>query len=198
MGETKELADNSLEHAHGHHAAVGAAEAAWTKRAAVMVAVFAAIAVIVEMSANDAQTEYLARYVSASDAWNEYQAKSVRRVAYSGFADVLEAQAGASPSDAVRQRIAAARANAARMLTDVGKDGMDQLSIRAREQEAERDHEKALHDRLERSVRGLQIAIVMMGLFIVTRMRWVLALGSALGAAAALYAIFVGGAIVLG
>jgi hypothetical protein len=198
MSDTSELADGSFEHAHGHHAAVDPNEATWTKRAAVMVAMFAAVAVIVEMSANDAQTEYLARYVAASDAWNQYQAKSVRKVAYSGFADVLEAQAGPAPSDPVRQHIAAARANAARMQSDVGKDGMDQLSVRAHEEEAQRDHEKALHDRLERSVRGLQIAIVMLGLFIVTRLRWVLALGASLGAVAALYAIIIGGSALVG
>jgi hypothetical protein len=84
------------------------------------------------------------------------------------------------------------------MQSDVGHDGMDQLSVRAHEEEAQRDHEKALHDRLERSVRGLQIAIVMLGLFIVTRMRWVLVFGAALGGAAALYALIVGGSALVG
>lgn len=188
-----EMAQESLEKAHHGHAHE---ETAWTKRAAVLVAALAAIAVIVEMSANDAQTSYLANHVSASDIWSQYQGKSVRRTVLQEAADAMESQAGGHPDAATAARIAAARQNAQRMQSEPGHDGMEQLSERAAEHEHERDHDLHLHEGLERSARGLQIAIVLTGLFMVTRLGWLLACGSVLGAASAVYAVLAGVGVV--
>ncbi len=181
-----EMAQDSLEKAHGHaHGAAGEG-AAVAKWAAVLVAVLAAVAVIVEMSANDAQTAYLADHVAASDLWTQYQAKSVRRTVLLQSAEVLDGQA---PGGAAAAR---ARAEAARMQSEPGHDGMEQLAERAHEQERGREHEFALYEGFERGVRGLQIAIVLAGLFLVTRLGWLLGLGVALGAAGGIYALLVG------
>ncbi len=189
-----EMAQESLEKAHGHaHAAAGEG-AAMAKRAAVLVAVLAAVAVIVEMSANDAQTAYLADHVAASDLWTQYQAKSVRRTVLLQSADVLDGQgaAGAGAGEAGGERAARARSEAARMQSEPGHDGMEQLAERAHERERGREHEFALYEGFERGVRGLQIAIVLAGLFLVTRLGWLLGLGVALGGAGGLYALLVG------
>lgn len=178
------MAQDSLEKAHGHaHGGEGAAVAKW---AAVLVAVLAAVAVVVEMSANDAQTAYLADHVAASDLWTQYQAKSVRRTVLLQSADVLDGQAGAG------ERAARARAEAARMESEPGHDGMEQLAERAHERERAREREFGRYEGFERGVRGLQIAIVLAGLFLVTRLAWLLGLGVALGAAGGIYALLVG------
>jgi hypothetical protein len=174
-----EIAQENLEHAHGH--AAHAAPPPGTRRAAILVAVFASVAVIVEMSANDAQTAYLARTIGASDVWNEYQAKSVRRAIRSEAADMLRAGAGGPAAQAA---IARADAEAARLADDPTAGGMKQLSTRAHAFEQERDHALHRHEQLERSVRVLQIAIVLVGLYLATRLELLVVAGAVLGVAA--------------
>jgi hypothetical protein len=178
-----EMAQEGMEHAH-HHEAHGVDP--WTKRAAMLIAALAAAAVVGEMSANDAQTQYIAAHISASDTWNQYQAKSIRRSIFLQSAVALTA-AHADPAE-----IAAARNDAARMQSEPGHDGMTQLAAIAEEHEHRRDHELHRHEHLERGVRGLQIAIVLGSLFVVTRLRWLLAIGAGLGIVSAVYALAVG------
>ena len=177
-----ELAQEGLEHAH--HSGAHDADP-WMRRAAVLIAALAAGAVIAEMSANDAQTNYLASHIAASDAWTQYQAKSVRRTVLQQSAISLEA-AHADPAAA-----AAARGQAERMQAEP-TDGMEALASRAHADEHRRDHERHLHEGLERGVRGLQIAIVLVSLFVVTRATWLLAGGAALGLLAGIYALLAG------
>jgi Domain of unknown function (DUF4337) len=182
-----EIAQDSLEKAHEERAAAGT-----NRTASIMVACFAAIAVIAEMSANDALTAFIFNHVAASDTWAEYQAKSVRRVTYLETAEVLRAIAGAAPTAAQQARIDAVQQQAKRMESEPASAGMEQLRARAQTYEAARTHEMALHDELERSVRGLQIAIVLIGLFLVTRLRWLFGLGGVLGVLSALYGLAAG------
>jgi hypothetical protein len=178
-----ELAQEGLEKTERHERA----ELAWTKYAAILIAVLAAIAVIVEMSGNDAQVAYLSHHVSVADTWAQYQGKSTRRVVLSEAADLLESAPGANQDQAVRARIDKARAEAARMQSDPDKgDGMEQLQRRARAEEHVRDHE------LERGARGLQIAVVLSGLAIVTGALWLFAVSGVLGAVATVYALLAG------
>ena len=182
-----ELAQEGIEKAHGH----AHAEVPWNKRAAILIAILAALAVIVEMSGNDAQTAFLTHHVSVVDTWAEYQAKSTRRVILAEAADVLASGAGAT-DPAIRSRIDKARSEAARMQSDPGKGGMTQLRQRAVAEEKVRDHELHRHEGLERGARGLQIAVVLTGLSIVTGAFWLFAAGGLLGAASAVYALLAG------
>ena len=178
------MAQDSLEHAHGH--AGHATTPPGTRRAATLVAIFAAIAVILEMSANDAQTTYLARTIAASDIWNEYQAKSVRRAVRAEAADMLRATGSGPAAEA-----AAARADAevARLADDPAGGGMKQLVESAHGDERVRDAALHHHEQLERSVRVLQISIVLLGLYLATRFAALIWSGVAIGAAAVLYGI---------
>lgn len=209
------MAQDSLEHAHGHGhggpggAAAHAAPPTSTRVAAVLVAVLAAVAVVVEMSGNDQQTVYLAKDVAASDLWSQYQGKSVRHTVLLETAALLEAQAALvasvqsapsagqpAPPPADHGRldalIATTRAAAVRLEDEPGHDGMKQVAARAVQQEHARDHALELHEGLERSVRGLQIAIVLVGLFMATRLFWLFGVGATLGLVALLYGIAVG------
>ena len=179
-----ELAQEHLEHAaHADHAGHAAPPAA-TRRAAILVAVFAAVAVVLEMSANDAQTEYLARTITASDLWAEYQAKSVRRAVRLQAADALGVIA---PGPAAAAAIARATSEAARLADDPAGGGMKQIAVHARADEHVRDEALHHHAQLERSVRVLQIAIVLIGLYLATRLDFLVLLGAVLGAGAILW-----------
>ncbi|MCQ8277995.1 DUF4337 domain-containing protein [Acetobacteraceae bacterium KSS8] len=193
------MAQDSLEHAHGHqsHHQDGG-PATLTRAAAVLVAVIAAVAVVVEMTANDRQTAYLAHDVAASDLWSQYQGKSVRRAVMEQSALLLEAETGVPGADPARTQkleaeAAAARAAAAKLQDDDGgHDGMRQIAAHAAQEERARDAALEQHENYERSVRGLQIAIVLIGLFMATRLVWLLGVGSVLGAVALVYAVLSG------
>jgi hypothetical protein len=124
-------------------------------------------------------------------------------------ADILESQAAILATDAPQSgtqsstatqsaktqldaKVAAARIGAARLENEPGHDGMRQLAARAQEEEHRRDHALHLHEGFERSVRALQIAIVLVGLFMATRLFWLLGVGATLGAVGLLYGIAVG------
>ncbi len=199
------MAQDSLEHAHGHGGHDHAAPPRSTRLAAILVAVIAATAVVVEMSAGDQQTAYLAHDVAASDLWSQYQGKSVRRTVMLDAADVLDAEAALLPqpvpepgpappgrADRIARTAAADRTAAAHLADDPGHEGMRQVAARAQAEEAARDHALHLHEGLERSVRGLQIAIVLVGLFMVTRLFWLFFLGGALAATAFVYGVLAG------
>jgi hypothetical protein len=180
MADEVEMAQDTMEHAHGHGAHVPLPHA---RSSAILVAVFAAIGVIVETGANDAQTTYLARTITASDLWNEYQAKSVRRTIWSESADALAA-AGVGADVQAR-----ARADAARMADDPVGGGMKQLAARAQADEHVRDHAHHLHEQLERSVRVLQIAIVLTGLYLATQVEVLVLVGLVLGVGAIAFGV---------
>ncbi len=193
------MAQDSLEHAHGHGGHEHAPAPRSTRWAAVLVAVIAATAVVVEMDGGDQQTAYLAHDVAASDLWSQYQGKSVRRTVMLDAADVLDAEAALLPvgapsgsADRIARAAASDRAAAAQLADDPGHEGMRQVAARAQAEERGREQALHLHEGLERSVRGLQIAIVLVGLFMVTRLFSLLYLGGALAATAFVYGVLAG------
>ena len=137
-----------------------------TRRAAVIIAIMAAFLALNEFAEKDAQTNYLAGHIAASDIWAQYQAKSVRSAVLSSEAELLESLPKAS-DPAIQKRIAAARARAAHMRSEPGDDGMEQLAARAHAQEHLRDHEMHRKDMLEVASGGLQIAIVLASISVV-------------------------------
>jgi hypothetical protein len=178
-----DLAKEGLEHAHHHAAPEGVNR--WTLCAAMGIAVMSAAAVVAEMSANDAQTAYLASHIAASDTWSQYQAKSVRRTVYLQSIPLLEALKGS------RKAVEDAKRQSERMMDEPGKDGMLQLAERAKASEEKREHELHLRNGVEVGVRGLQIAIVFASLSVATGVRWLTLAGGGLGACAAVYAFIV-------
>jgi len=155
MGTQFEHAQEHLEHtAHrdGHEG--------HPKGTAILIAVMAAALALIEFAAKDAQTGYISNHIAASDTWAQYQAKSVRKAIYLSDEVTLASLPGAS-DPVVQKRLTDARSNAARMQSELGSDGMDQLAEKAHEQEHERDHEMHRSHLLEIASGGLQIAIVL-------------------------------------
>ena len=180
-----EMAQEGLEHAADEHAHGGVPHA---KKAAIVIAGLAVCLAICETAAKDAQTAFLTHHVAASDIWAQYQGKSGRRATLDATVDILSSLPDAS-GPAVAKRIADAHADADRMRSEPGKDGMEQLAAHAQDQEHDRDHEGHRHHGLEIASGGLQLSIVLVSVSVVTGMVALLIGGGLLGAAAAAYGL---------
>ena len=162
--ETGEIAKEHLEqvHEHGHGDST-------TRRIAVLIAVIAAGLAISEMGEKAAQNAYLTHHIQASDDWAFFQAKNVRATVQRTAADVMESLPTAA-DPAVRARIDAARADAARLRDDPQSgDGSKQLAANAQEQEHARDHAFHRYHLFEIVVGALQISIVLASVAVVVR-----------------------------
>jgi hypothetical protein len=184
MSDEFEQAHESLEqasegHEGGHH----------NRRAAILIAVMAAFLALTEFAEKDAQTNYLANHILASDTWAQYQAKSIRLTVLSAEADMLASDPKAASEPAIQGRIAAARTRADRMRSEPGADGMEQLAQRAHAIEHQRDHELHRKDILEIASGGLQIAIVLASISVVVDIPLLMWGAIALGLASAVYGL---------
>jgi Domain of unknown function (DUF4337) len=185
MSEEFEQAHEHLEHAaHGEH---GKART-WP---AVLIGIMAAALALTEFAAKDAQTSYLTNHIAASDTWAQYQAKAVRRTVLTSEAELLESLP-TSTDPALTKRIADARANADRMHSEAGADGMEQLAEKAHAQEHLRDHEMHRTHTLEIASGGLQIAIVLASISVVIDLPLFMIASVALGIASAIYGLLGG------
>jgi hypothetical protein len=180
MSEEFEHAQEHLE--HSTHNSKG------HTRAALIIAVMAAALALIEFAAKNAQTNYLTNHIAASDTWAQYQAKSVRRTVLTSEAEMLESLPGANES-AAQQRIADALANAGRMRSEPGADGMQQLAEKAHLQEHLRDHEMHRTHALEVASGGLQISIVLASISVLIDLPLFMAASGVLGLVSALYGL---------
>jgi hypothetical protein len=186
MSEEFEHAQEHLEHAAHEHGGSTS-----HTRAAIIIGIMAAVLAITEFVAKDAATDYLTNHIAASDTWAQYQAKSVRRTILTAQADLLESMpAGDDPL--IKKRIADARANADRMGSEPGADGMEQLAEKAHEQEHERDHEMHRNHILEIASGGLQIAIVLASISVVINLPAFMVVSVVVAGASVIYAVLGG------
>jgi hypothetical protein len=136
------------------------------------------------MGEKAAQNAYLTHHIQATDDWAFYQAKTIRMNMYAMFADTWEAIPGADA-----KKVAAARTSAARMDDDPqAGNGRKQLTDKAKASEAGRETAFHRYHYFELAVGGLQIAIVLASVSVVTRVK-ALAVGAGiLGVAAGAFA----------
>jgi hypothetical protein len=159
----------------------------WPRRMAVVVSFLAASLAIAELGAKSSQTAYLTHHIAASDTWNFYQAKNLRAILRNSQSLLLESLPN-SDSQAIQDRIKAARAEEARMRDEPGSgDGMKQLKAKAEELQQERDHAFHSYHGYEYTSGALEISIVLASVSVVTRIR---ALGVAAGAIGLLACVY--------
>jgi hypothetical protein len=183
MSEEFEQAHESLEQV---------SEGRRNRRAAIVIAIMAALLALTEFAEKDAQTNYLSNHILASDTWAQYQAKSIRHTVLTAEADMLASDPKAATDPVIQGRIATARERAERMRSEPGADGMEQLAQRARAVEHQREHELHRKDILETASGGLQIAIVLASISVVVDMPLLMWGAIALGLASALYGLYGG------
>jgi hypothetical protein len=162
--------DTAQEHISEAHAEHGDKDP-WPRRMAVAVSFLAAGLALAEIGEKATQTAYLTHHIAATDTWNFYQAKNLRAGMRNSEIAVLESLPNAD-TPAVQARIAAARAEEARMHDDPATgEGMKQL--RAKAIVEERDREQAFHayHGYEYTSGALEISIVLASVSVVTRMR---------------------------
>ena len=182
MSESLERAHETIEH-HAEHSDP------WARRMAVLVSFLAAALAITGIGGNAAQNAYLTLHVALSNDWAFYQAKNLRAVVSTSEANVLASLPNAG-DPAIQKRIKDAQDYNLRMRDDPqGNEGMKQLAIRAKEKEIQRDEAAHRYHHYEYALGGLEIAIVLASVSVVTRMR-PLGIGAAvIGAVACIAAL---------
>jgi len=175
MSETLET------HEHAEHAVHTG-----RKYTALLIAVLAAGLAFCEQGAQHANTKMSESAVAATDAWAEYQAKSIRANEARDFA----ALAGVLPSG-----VGAATALATKFQADADhfehdpKTGKTAIADRAHVFEAERDHAHLKLDSFDNAAAAMQLGIVLVTASIITGTAALTVGGAALGVIGVAFAI---------
>ncbi|HEY6702179.1 MAG TPA: DUF4337 domain-containing protein [Pseudolabrys sp.] len=184
-------AHENLEHAeHVEHASHS------NKKIALLISVLALFLAFSETLGKSAQTAAIADNIKASDAWNFFQAKTIRqtslRVAAEAMAVQLPSIANDEAKATVAKQIEAWRNTVARYESDPKEqDGRKELRAQAEKLEHERDTWLARYHQYEFASAAFQIGIVLASAEIITGI-------SALGWLSGLVGIFGLGFMALG
>lgn len=180
MSETIEHAREGIEHAaHAH--SHGDEAARWI---AVLVAVLAALLAIGEVVEKNAMETWLASHISVSDDYAYYQAKTLRNAVLENQAAVLSSLPN-HDDPAIVKLLADGRKQIAANTDKPGGHGMKQLIVQAEHDSRASEHARHKTHEMELVVGGLQIAIVLASVSVVTRMRWLAWAAFAVGLAMA-------------
>lgn len=156
----------TLEHTeHAEHAAEHG-----NKRAALLVAALAAVLAICEQQAKHAEIKVEENAIAAADAWNQYQAKSVRQA----MARDLERLAGTLDAP-TQTELVSRRADVLKQYTadqvhyeKDTKDGKEAIAKRARGFEETREEEIHRTHTFDNAAAALQLGIVLATASVIT------------------------------
>lgn len=168
------------EHAeHAEHAAEHG-----SKKAALLIAVFAAALAICEQQAKHAEISVGANAVLAADTWNQYQAKSIRQTLARDLERVLSALDPPAQDALVARRedvVKALKADQERYEDDP-KDGKKALSEKARLYETVRDTSVERSHTFDNAAASLELGIVLATASVITAARHLLRFAMLMGA----------------
>jgi Domain of unknown function (DUF4337) len=163
-------AHEEIEHAeHIEHAAGS------NKKIALVIAVMALLLAFSETLGKSAQTEAMNLNIQASDLWNFFQAKTIRRTVLVTAAEAKLAESVLTSESAAKEPIAKQIAEwqktAARYRSEPEtKEGTTELAERAKEVEHERDTLLARYHNYELASAAFQIGIVLCSAAVITGM----------------------------
>lgn len=177
-----------------------AAEARFRNRAALQIAIIAAVLAIGGLGGGNATDDMVANNIKASDSWSFYQAKNVRQTVYEVEADKLKAElASGSITSAARPeaeaRLKKYEATIARYDDEpdpkapgdaLKGEGKKQLKARAQSYEDAFDHASDQDNNFDYAEVALQLALVLGSVAILALNRWVLLASGVLGILGAL------------
>ena len=136
--EAHEATESVEHHAHG--------DGGFKSRAALLVSVLAMVLAIASLGGSNAAKDATQENISAANAYNFYQAKSIRQTAYKIAADELELslakddKLNAAAKEAVSKKLEAYRKNVERYESEPETgEGKKELMARAKHHEQERD-----------------------------------------------------------
>ena len=166
------------------------------RRAALSIAFLAMLLAINSVGGENAGKEMVNRNIQASDTWAFFQAKNIRQTSFRLAAEQLELLAPTLPPEQqpeARRRIDAYKATGARYESEpdpddptnpLKGDGKKELTARARDHEAKREHAQRQDPNFDYAGALFQIAIVLGSVAVLSLSRIVLGLGLGLGAIA--------------
>ncbi len=154
----------------------------------VLIGVLAAGLALADMAERSSQNAYLSHHIAVSDNFAFYQARQTRAQIASQTASLLELSANAA-DERVQKTALEARAEARRVSEDSDRgNGLRQLQAKADAAAKLRDRALERYELFELVTSGLQIAIVLASVSVVTKIRALLWVAVVLGVAAAGYA----------
>jgi hypothetical protein len=163
-------AHEQLEHAeHAEHAA-GA-----NRKIALVIAIIALFLAFSETLGKSANTEAITLNIKASDTWNFFQAKTIRRTVVQAAAEEMKVEAAAASDGAgktaMSKQIEEWEKTAARYRSEPDtREGTVELAERAKEAEQERDTALARYHNYEIASAAFQIGIVLCSAAVITSM----------------------------
>jgi len=163
-------AHEQLEQAeHAEHAA-GA-----NKKIALVIAIIALFLAFSETLGKSANTEAITLNIKASDTWNFFQAKTIRRTVVQASAEEMKVEAMAVKDGAVKaamsKQIDEWEKTAARYRSEPDtREGTTELMERAKEAEHDRDTALARYHNYEIASAAFQIGIVLCSAAVITSM----------------------------
>ena len=167
------------------------AQEGFRNRAALLIAIMAAILAIGGMGGGNATDAMIENNIKASDTWAFFQAKNIRQTMYEIEADKLEAQiAAGAPPPGAQERLAEYRATAARYDSEpdpeapgdpLRGEGKKELSAQARAYEAAFEEASTQDESFDYAEICLQLALVLGSVAILAVNRWILAFSATLG-----------------
>ena len=145
------------------------------KKIALVIAVMALFLAFSEVLGKSAQTEAMNLNIEASDLWNFFQAKTIRRTVVLTAAEAKKAEATAAAEvqarEPIAQQIAQWEKTAARYRSEPETgEGTEQLAEKAKHAEHERDEATAKYHHFELASAAFQIGIVLASATIITGM----------------------------
>ena len=182
-----EIATESLER---HEHLKEAPEDHHGRRTALLIGVLAAVLALAEMAERSSQNAYLAHHIAVSNEYAFYQGRQARALVLNQTATLLRALGPATPE--AQKQAEEAQAEAKRLTEDSDRgNGLKQIQARADAEGKLRDASLHRYEWFELVTSGLQIAIVLASVSVVTRWRAIAYVGAALGGGAAVLALLV-------
>jgi len=165
--EAHEATESMEHHDHG--------DGGFKSRAALLVSVLALVLAIASLGGSNAAKEATQENISAANAYNFYQAKSIRQTAYKVAADELEItlskedKLSADSKELITKKLEAYRKNIDRYESEPETgEGKKELMARAKHHEAERDLALKRDPWFDYAEATLQIGIVLASVAIIT------------------------------
>ena len=169
--EAHEATESIEHHDHGHEQGDGG----FKSRAALLVSVLALVLAIASLGGSNAAKEATQENISAANAYNFYQAKSIRQTAYKVAADELEItlskedKLSADSKELITKKLEAYRKNIDRYESEPETgEGKKELMARAKHHQAERDLALKRDPWFDYAEATLQIGIVLASVAIIT------------------------------
>jgi Domain of unknown function (DUF4337) len=160
-----------------------------SKWVGVYIGVLAVLLAICSVGGGNAAKDATRSNIEASNTWAFFQAKNIRRNSIAIAADDLElrlASQPAMPADARKRfedKIKDYRAQIQKLTTDPDrKEGLDELFVKAKALEVERDAALRRDPYFDWSQALLQIAVVLASVHLIIGNMWLLGLSGGLGA----------------